>query len=85
MASSKVIVIIWGTSFGGISPGVVVPSSEQKQSGNTQTEGSHGGARFGSVSISEKESMKKRKSEICSESKTFEFSLLLLQVIKIHN
>lgn len=38
-----------------------MPSSEQKQSGNTQTEGSHGGARFGSVSISEDEIMQKGK------------------------
>lgn len=53
MASSKVIVIIWGTSFDGKSPGIVVPSSEQKQSGKTQTAGSHGGARFGSVSASD--------------------------------
>jgi hypothetical protein len=52
MASSKVMVIIWGTSFAGIAPGMVVPSSEQKQSGRTQTAGSHGGARFGSVSAS---------------------------------
>lgn len=52
MASSKVIVIIMGTFFGGKSPGTVVPSSEQKQSGKTQTAGSHGGARFGSVSAS---------------------------------
>ena len=52
IASSNVIVIIIGTSFAGRSPGMVVPSSEQKQSGKTQTAGSHGGARFGSVSIS---------------------------------
>jgi hypothetical protein len=52
MASSNVIVIICGTFFGGKSPGTVVPSSEQKQSGKTQTAGSHGGARFGSLSIS---------------------------------
>lgn len=52
MASSKVIVIIWGTSFGGRSLGVAVPSSEQKQSGRTQTAGSQGGARFGSLSLS---------------------------------
>lgn len=43
-----------GISLGGKSPGVVVPSSEQKQSGSTQTAGSHGGARFGSLSISKK-------------------------------
>lgn len=54
MASSKVIVIIMGTFFGGKSPGTVVPSSEQKQSGKTQTAGSHGGARLGSVSASVK-------------------------------
>lgn len=54
IASSKVIVIIIGTSFGGKSPGMVVPSSEQKQSGSTQTAGSHGGARFGSLSMSER-------------------------------
>ena len=41
-----------GTFFGGKSPGTVVPSSEQKQSGRTQTDGSHGGARLGSVSLS---------------------------------
>jgi hypothetical protein len=52
MASSKVIVIIMGTFLAGKSPGIVVPSSEQKQSGKTQTAGSHGGALFGSVSIS---------------------------------
>ena len=52
MASSKVIVIICGTSLAGISPGTVVPSSEQKQSGRTQTAGSQGGARFGSDSAS---------------------------------
>jgi hypothetical protein len=52
IASSNVIVIIIGTFFGGKSPGIVVPSSEQKQSGRTQTAGSHGGARFGSLSIS---------------------------------
>lgn len=52
IASSNVIVIIIGTFFGGRSPGIVVPSSEQKQSGRTQTAGSHGGARFGSLSIS---------------------------------
>lgn len=51
-ASSNVIVIIIGTFLGGKSPGTVVPSSEQKQSGNTQTAGSQGGARFGSVSAS---------------------------------
>lgn len=54
MASSKVMVIIWGTSLDGRSPGMVVPSSEQKQSGKTQTDGSQGGARFGSLSISGK-------------------------------
>lgn len=52
MASSKVIVIICGTFLDGKSPGIVVPSSEQKQSGKTQTVGSHGGALFGSLSIS---------------------------------
>lgn len=52
MASSNVIVIIIGTSLAGKSPGIVVPSSEQKQSGRTQTAGSHGGARFGSLSMS---------------------------------
>lgn len=52
MASSKVIVIICGTSLEGKSPGIVVPSSEQKQSGKTHTEGSHGGALFGSDSAS---------------------------------
>lgn len=44
--------IICGTSFDGRSPGIVVPSSEQKQSGRTQTDGSQGGARFGSDSAS---------------------------------
>lgn len=52
MASSKVIVIIIGTFLGGKSPGTVVPSSEQKQSGRTHTAGSQCGARFGSLSIS---------------------------------
>lgn len=52
MASSNVMVIIIGTSLAGRSPGTVVPSSEQKQSGKTHTAGSHGGARFGSLSIS---------------------------------
>lgn len=55
MASSKVMVIICGTSFAGRSPGIVVPSSEQKQSGKTHTAGSQGGARFGSLSISARE------------------------------
>lgn len=31
---------------------MAVPSSEQKQSGNKHTSGSHGGARFGSLSMS---------------------------------
>lgn len=53
MASSNVIVIICGTSLAGKSPGMVVPSSEQKQSGRLHTAGSHGGARLGSLSISE--------------------------------
>lgn len=52
MASSKVIVTIMGIFFGGKFPGTLVPSSEQKQSGNTHTAGSQGGARFGSLSIS---------------------------------
>lgn len=52
IASSKVIVIIWGTSFDGKSPGIVVPSSEQKQSGKTHTDGSQGGALLGSDSAS---------------------------------
>lgn len=52
MASSKVIVIIWGTSLAGKSPGMTVPSSEQKQSGSTHCEVSHGGALLGSLSIS---------------------------------
>lgn len=52
IASSKVIVIIIGTSFACKLPGMVVPSSEQKQSGSKHTAGSHGGARFGSLSIS---------------------------------
>lgn len=46
------MVIIMGTSLAGKSPGMVVPSSEQKQSGKTQTAGSQGGARLGSVSAS---------------------------------
>lgn len=54
MASSKVMVIICGTSLAGTSPGIVVPSSEQKQSGNTQTAGSQGGALLGSDSASVK-------------------------------
>lgn len=53
MASSNVMVIIIGTFLAGRSPGTDVPSSEQKQSGNTHTAGSHGGARLGSLSISE--------------------------------
>lgn len=49
-----------GTSLAGKSPGMVVPSSEQKQSGKTQTAGSHGGARLGSVSASkDKQKLKK--------------------------
>lgn len=52
MASSKVIVIICGISLGGRSLGTPVPSSEQKQSGSTQTDGSQGGALFGSLSLS---------------------------------
>lgn len=52
MASSKVIVIIIGTFLAGKSPGIVVPSSLQKQSGRTHTAGSQGGARFGSLSMS---------------------------------
>ena len=52
MASSKVMVIIWGTSLGGRSLGMVVPSSEQKQSGSTHTVGSQAGARLGSLSMS---------------------------------
>ena len=59
MASSNVIVIIIGTSFEGKSPGIDVPSSEQKQSGKTHTAGSHGGARLGSLSIS---SLKKEQT-----------------------
>lgn len=55
IASSNVIVIIIGTSLLGKSPGIVVPSSEQKQSGNTHTAGSHGGARLGSLSMSANE------------------------------
>lgn len=39
---------------------MLVPSSEQKQSGKTHTAGSHGGARFGSdsASINEKNKYK---------------------------
>lgn len=59
MASSKVIVIICGTSLEGKSPGIVVPSSEQKQSGKTQTAGSHGGALLGSDSASGKKTSQK--------------------------
>jgi hypothetical protein len=40
-------------------PGIVVPSSEQKQSGKTHTAGSHGGARLGSVSLSTNENKNK--------------------------
>ena len=54
MASSNVIVIICGTFLAGKSPGIVVPSSLQKQSGRTQTDGSQAGAEFGSLSMSEK-------------------------------
>lgn len=46
------IVIIIGTFLAGKSPGIDVPSSEQKQSGRTQTAGSQAGAEFGSLSIS---------------------------------
>merc|ERR1719397_705333 len=58
IASSKVMVTIWGTrsqrSFSGQrSPGTCVPSSEQKQSGSLQIVLSHFGARFGSDSISQ--------------------------------
>lgn len=70
MASSKVIVIICGTSFDGRSPGIVVPSSEQKQSGRTQTAGSHGGARFGSLSIS----AKNKKKNLTSPKKKLYFT-----------
>lgn len=59
MASSKVMVIIIGTSLAGKSPGIAVPSSEQKQSGNTQTAGSQGGARLGSLSISKINKLRK--------------------------
>lgn len=52
IASSNVMVIIIGTSLEGKLPGTAVPSSEQKQSGNKHTSGSHGGARFGSLSMS---------------------------------
>lgn len=41
-----------GTFFEGKSPGIVVPSSLQKQSGRTQTAGSQAGAEFGSLSMS---------------------------------
>ena len=46
IASSKVIVIICGISLAGRPPGIDVPSSEQKQSGKTQTAGSHGGLKI---------------------------------------
>lgn len=62
IASSNVIVIICGTSLAGRSPGIVVPSSEQKQSGRTHTAGSHGGALFGSLSISEKDVLENTES-----------------------
>lgn len=64
MASSNVIVIIIGTSLAGKLPGMVVPSSEQKQSGKTQTAGSHGGARFGSLSMSIEDKRKKKKNKM---------------------
>lgn len=64
IASSNVTVIICGTSLAGRSPGMVVPSSEQKQSGRLQTDGSHGGARFGSLSIS----TNKKKKNIIQQS-----------------
>lgn len=54
MASSNVIVIIIGTFLAGRSPGIVVPSSLQKQSGRTHTAGSQAGAEFGSLSMSNK-------------------------------
>lgn len=72
IASSKVMVIIIGTSLLGKSPGIVVPSSEQKQSGSTQTAGSHGGARFGSLSISANHKMKENGSnKIVKTNKTY--------------
>lgn len=61
MASSNVMVIICGTSLAGKSPGITVPSSEQKQSGRTHCEGSQGGARLGSLSISTKRKKKENK------------------------
>lgn len=57
MASSNVMVIIWGTSLAGRSPGIDVPSSEQKQSGRVHTVGSQGGALLGSLSISATEDL----------------------------
>lgn len=46
--------IICGTSRAGKSPGMVVPSSEQKQSGSTHCVESQGGALLGSLSMSAK-------------------------------
>lgn len=60
MASSNVIVIIIGTFLAGKSPGIVVPSSLQKQSGKTQTAGSQAGAEFGSLSMSKWENLMKK-------------------------
>lgn len=54
IASSNVTVIIIGTFLAGKSPGIVVPSSLQKQSGRTHTDGSQAGAELGSLSISVK-------------------------------
>ena len=48
MASSKLIMTICGTCFESNLPGISVPDSEQKQSGSRQTDGSQGGALFGS-------------------------------------
>lgn len=56
--------IIMGTSLLGKLSGMVVPSSEQKQSGSTHTAGSHGGARFGSLSISVNPKEKKKNETV---------------------
>lgn len=50
IASSNDIITICGIELGSNRPGICVPSGEQKQSGRTHCDVSHGGARFGSLS-----------------------------------
>lgn len=51
-ASSKVSIIICGVCVASIRPGIIVPSFEQKQSGNVHTDRSHVAAALGSLSAS---------------------------------